>query len=168
MEATLPDGTAVRIRPIRPSDTRWIIPAFRRLSATTVYQRFFTHMTEMPEELARHFTNVDHVRRQALVAEISKGVTHQPAGVARYEPTDEEGQAEVALLVTDRYQSRGIGKVLFRAILQAGVENGIHVFCADILSENRRMLHLLQSEAEIHQSQVQQGVTHCVFTPRGG
>jgi GNAT superfamily N-acetyltransferase len=166
METRLTDGTAVRIRPIRPADVRWIIPAFRRLSTETIYQRFFTTMKELPEEMARRFTNVDHVKRQALVAEILKGVSYQPAGIARYEPSDKNGEAEVAVLVTDRYQDRGVGRVLFHAILQAGIENGIDTFCADILSENRRMLHLLQSETEIRESRVQQGVTHCVFTPR--
>jgi GNAT superfamily N-acetyltransferase len=164
METRLSDGTPVRIRPIRPADVRWIVPAFRRLSPETIYQRFFTSMTELPKEMARRFTNVDHVTRQALVAEISKGFSYQPAGIARYEPSGQSGEAEVAVLVTDRYQNRGVGRVLFHAILQAGIENGIRTFCADILSENHRMLYLLQSEAEVRESKVQQGVTHCVFT----
>jgi RimJ/RimL family protein N-acetyltransferase len=164
METRLADGTPVRIRPIRPADVRWIIPAFRRLSPETVYQRFFTIMKELPADLARRFTNVDHVTRQALVAEISKGISYQPAGIARYEPCEQGGEAEVAVLVADRYQNRGIGRVLFHSILQAAVENGIHTFSADVLSENRRMMHLLQSETEIRESKVQQGVTHCAFT----
>jgi GNAT superfamily N-acetyltransferase len=166
METRLSDGTPVRIRPIRPADARWIIPAFRRLSPETVYQRFFTTMTEIPKEMAERFTNVDHITRQALVAEVSRGISYQPAGVARYEPSGQNGEAEVAVLVTDRYQDRGVGRALFHAILQEGVANGVRTFCADILSENRRMLHLLQSETEIRESKVQQGVTHCVFTPK--
>ncbi len=113
MESRLPDGTAVRIRPIRPKDVRWLIPAFRRLSAETVYQRFFTPMAELSADLAGHFANVDHAKREALVAEVSKGLSFQPAGVARYEATEQAGIAEVAILVTDRYQNRGIGRLLF-------------------------------------------------------
>ena len=166
MVTPLPDGTQIRIRPIRPRDVRWIVPAFRRLSPETIYQRFFTTMSEMPRELAERFANVDHRRREALVAEVSKGISYQPAGVARYEPSEQEGVAEVAILVADGYQNKGIGRVLFHAILQAGLNNGIRTFTAEVLSENHRMLHLLQSEAEIRESKVQQGVTHLVFTPR--
>jgi GNAT superfamily N-acetyltransferase len=166
METRLSDGTPVRIRPIRPADVRWMIPGFRRLTPHTIYQRFFTTMSEIPREMADHFTNVDHIARQALVAEVSKGISYQPAGVARYEPCGRDGEAEVAVLVVDRYQNRGVGRALFHAILQEGVANGIRTFCADVLSENRRMLHLLQSETDIQESKIQQGVTHCVFTPK--
>lgn len=165
-ETLLPDGTRVRIRPMRPSDVRWILPAFRRLSPRTIYQRFFTPLKEMDCEYARHLTNVDHHQREALVAEVSKGISYQPAGVARYEPTSEAGVAEVALLVADQYQHRGVGRVLFDQILQSGVRNGIRQFCADILGENERMLRLLRSHATILKSDMSQGVTHCVFTPK--
>src|SRR5689334_1339163 len=109
MDTLLPDGTPLRIRPIGPRDARWIVPGFRRLSSNTIYQRFFSPMAELPADLVRRFTNVDHKTRQALVGEISKGISYQPAGVARYEPTGEKGVAEVAVLVVDRYQNRGIG-----------------------------------------------------------
>jgi len=166
VETALPDGTPVRIRPIRTSDVRWMIPAFHRLSRETIYQRFFTFMSDLPRPMAEHFANVDHVHRQALVAEISKGISHQPAGIARYEPGENPAQAEIAVLVADEYQNRGIGRVLFHAIMEAGRENGIAEFCADILSENHRMLHLLEKETLIKLSKVQQGVTHVVFSPK--
>ena len=159
------ENVEIRIRPIRPSDVRWMVPAIHRMSPDTIYQRFFTHMKELPPELATRFTNVDHSRRQALVAEISKGISYKPAGVARYEPTETEGVAEVAILVTDEFQNQGIGHQLFHAILKEGVEHGIHTFCADVLSENRRMLHLLESESNILESKVERGVTHLVFKP---
>src|SRR5258707_12212112 len=108
MESLLPDGTRGRIRPIRPKDARWIVPGFRRLSPETIYQRFFTPMAQMPPDLAQHFVNVDHVTREALIAEISKGISYKPAGIARYEPTETPGVAEVASLIPDRFQHKGI------------------------------------------------------------
>jgi GNAT superfamily N-acetyltransferase len=155
----------IRIRPINPRDVRWMVPAFLRMSPDTIYQRFFTHMKELPPDLAYRFTHVDHSHRQALVAEICVGISYKPAGVARYEPAETEGMAEVAILVTDEFQNHGIGHQLFHAILKEGVEHGIHTFCADVLSENRRMLHLLENESNILSSKVERGVTHLVFTP---
>ena len=142
-----------------------MVPAVRRMSPDTIYQRFFTHMKDLPPELAARFTNVDHDKRQALVAEVSKGISYKPAGVARYEPTETAGMAEVAIVVTDEFQNLGIGHLLFHAILQEGVQHGIHTFCADVLSENRRMLHLLEAESTIVESKVERGVTHLVFKP---
>jgi GNAT superfamily N-acetyltransferase len=115
--------------------------------------------------MAARFTNVDHHKRQALVAEVSKGISYKPAGVARYEPTETEGLAEVAIVVSDEFQNKGIGHLLFHAILLEGVKHGIHTFCADVLSENRRMLHLLEAESNILESKVERGVTHLVFKP---
>lgn len=155
----------IRIRPIRPSDVRWMVPAIHRMSPETIYQRFFTHLKDLPPDMAQRFTNVDHSSRQALVAEVSKGISYKPAGVARYEPTETEGVAEVAIVVTDEFQNHGIGHRLLHAILAEGVQNGIHTFCADVLSENRRMLHLLETESNILESKVERGVTHLVFTP---
>ena len=65
-----------------------------------------------------------------------------------------------------RLFEQGIGHVLFHAILKEGMAKGVNTFSAYILSENRRMLHLLRTEADIHESRTEQGVTYLVFTPK--
>ncbi len=148
-----------------------MIPGFRRLSPQTVYQRFFTHMQEMPSDLAQHFANVDHTRRQALIAELSLGISYRPVGIARYElmeTEDQDSQAEVALLVFDEYQNKGVGHVLFHAILNEAAAHGIGLFCADVLAENRRMIHLIHEDTSVRESKTERGVTHFVFTMKQG
>ena len=151
------------IRPIRPQDEKLLREAFRLLTPESVYQRFFGSLRELPAEMARRLANVDYLQRLALVAEHD----NKAIGVARYEPTDDPGTAEVALAVLDAWQERGLGRILLREILRAAEENGIHRFRADVLSENARMLRLLATEAEIQARRTESGITTFFFTRRG-
>lgn len=72
-EATLKDGTGVRIRPVRPDDEPRIAALHKRLSDDTKYQRFFVILRRLPPDWAHFFANVDYHRRMALVAERSSG-----------------------------------------------------------------------------------------------
>ena len=151
----------VRIRPIRPSDEQALREGFQRLSFETIRQRFFAPVRELTEEMARHLANVDQVTRGAVVAETeSSGLI----GVARYEPSDEPGVVEVAVVVADEWQNIGIGRQLFKAILEAAKANGIDQFRADVLADNYRMLHLLSTETAVLKKRTQSGVTSLFFS----
>jgi len=160
---TLRDGSRVNIRLIRPDDTQALIGVFRRLSPESVYQRFFASLPELPENLAWKLSHVNYTNRLALVAERDKAETDgdppQMVGVARYDRTDESEPAEIGLAVIDEWQGRGLGRVLLRELLQAAAQRGITRFTADVLSDNRRMLHLLASEMQIAAMKSSGGVT---------
>ena len=159
---SLKDGTSVRIRPIRPEDDHSLIEIFNRSSPQTVYQRFFTPLPEMTPTMAHHLSNVDYVHRLALIAESDM----EPVGVGRYEPTHDPDLVELGLVIVDDWQNRGLGRILLRELLRAAEGNGIHRFCADVLGENRRMLHLLATEAQIHDWDTGAGVTTVSLTSR--
>ncbi len=67
--ATLKDGTAVHLRPIRPDDAPGLVALFDRLSQHTAYQRFFSVLKRLPPAYAKVFANVDYRQRLAIVAE---------------------------------------------------------------------------------------------------
>lgn len=159
-DATLPDGTRVHIRPIRPDDDRRLIEIFHRLSPQSVYQRFFSAASELSPGMARYLANVDYLKRMALVAEVSG----EPVAVGRWEPSDEPGLIELALVVLDEWQNRGIGRLLLREILKIAEAGGIRRFRADVLAENRRMLRLLATEAEIVERKTEGAVTTLILT----
>src|SRR5215472_9337500 len=119
--ATLKDGTIARIRAIRPEDEQILIESFRRLSPESVYQRFFMALPELPAQMAHHVANASDSDRFALVAEIGAEL----AAVARYERTSESSAAELALVVLDAWQNRGLGRLMIRAIVDAAERNGI-------------------------------------------
>ena len=86
--------------------------------------------------------------------------------VARYEPAGEVGAAEVAFVVQDDWQDRGLGTVLFSELLAAAQMNGIQRFRAWVLADNRRMLDLIARLGDVSQRSIDQGVVELSFTAR--
>jgi RimJ/RimL family protein N-acetyltransferase len=155
-----------RIRPIVPADEPALRALFERLSPETVRQRFFRSWRRLPDDWFHHFTHVDYVQRLALVAEIDAPDGFRVVGVARYEPGEQEGRAEVAVVVEDAWQGRGIGQRLLGALLEAAQARGIHRFHADVLADNQRMLALIRRVGEVESVRVEFGVAEIDFVPR--
>jgi len=166
-DVTLKDGSRVGIRPVLPDDEPRLVTLHGRLSPHTAHQRFFTIMKRLPPDWAYHFANVDYRRRMALVAERDLDWRPELIGVARYEPLDDEDCAEIAIVVQDYWQGRGLGTILLKEILRAGEANGIRRFRAYVLADNHRMLAMLSCSTDIQQRKIEQGVVDILFTRRG-
>lgn len=162
----LEDGTAALVRAIRPDDADRLAELYGRLSRQTAYQRFFTVMPRLPSEWARQLADVDYDTRLALVAERDGAHGVELIGVARYEPSDEPETAEIALVVEDAWQGRGLGVRLLEALLAAAVARGRHRFVAYVLGDNRRMLGLLARLTDVRECAVDDGVVRLVLLPR--
>jgi RimJ/RimL family protein N-acetyltransferase len=164
-EIALKDGARVRIRPIRADDQIRLMDLYDRLSQHTAYQRFFTLMRRLPPDWAKILATVDYRRRLALVAEHEGSHGLELVGVGRYEPTAREDTAEIAFVVQDGWQNRGLGTILFRGVLEAAQARGISRFVAYVLADNTRMLDLIQRFTDIRSRKIEQGVAEIVFTP---
>ncbi len=135
----LADGTMVGIRPIKPEDIAALVEFHEGLSFGTVYRRFFGIHPHLAMQEAEHFCAADTVDRFALVAVVDDAVV----GVARMERVLPATTAEVAFVVADRFQHRGLGRVLALHLAAAASERGITELVADILPDNLPMLRLL-------------------------
>jgi GNAT superfamily N-acetyltransferase len=162
----LKDGASARIRPIRPDDEPRLVDLYERLSRHTAYQRFFTVLRRLPNDWYHFFANVDYVRRLALVAERETVAGTQLIGVGRYEPSEEPGAAEVAFVVEDGWQGRGLGAILLEAVLGAADARGLRHFRAYVLADNHRMLRLLGTHTEVDERKTEEGVTGLRFRRR--
>ena len=165
-DVTLKDGTALHIRAIRPEDAPRLVDFYSRLSRHSAYQRFFSVMKRLPPDWAQMLATVDYRRRLALVAE--RGPAHAPEieAVARYEPSDDPGTAEVAFVVQDGYQGRGLGVLLLHHLLEAAEARGVRRFCAYVLADNTRMLDLLSRFTDIRERHLDAGVVTLFFERR--
>jgi RimJ/RimL family protein N-acetyltransferase len=161
----LRDGTLARMRPIRADDAPRLVALYDHLSRDTRYHRFFSVRQRLPPDWAGFFANVDYESRLALVVE-SPDDPDALIAVARYEPVGEPGVAEVAFVVQDGWQDRGIGTVLFGALLRAAEVNGIRRFRAWVLADNRRMLDLITRFGQVNQREIDQAVIELTFTAR--
>ncbi len=160
---TLRDGATVTLRPIRAEDEPQLTALYARLSPETAYQRFFTVMTALPPDWARLLANVDYERRMALVA---ADPLERLVGVARYDYDEATGEAEIAIVVQDTWQGKGLGPVLLAELLDYAAAKGIRRFRAYVLADNRRMLDLLARLTEILERRIESGVASLLLQPR--
>jgi RimJ/RimL family protein N-acetyltransferase len=140
---TLLDGSAVRYRPIRPSDRVALQRFHDRLSDRSVYQRFFGPKPHLGDDQARYFTELDGIDRVALVA-LDPAEPGELIGVVRFDREPGTARAEYAAVVADRWQGRGLGLGLTRCLVEAARGRGIRSLYALVLPDNRRMLNLLR------------------------
>jgi RimJ/RimL family protein N-acetyltransferase len=140
-EFELRDGTHVLVRPIRPDDEDGLLRLHGRLSDRSIRMRFFTFVADPPRKYLSYLTHVDGTKRFALVVEKDDEIV----AVGRYESIpDSPGEAEIALLVEDAYQRKGIGTMLLEKLAQKAKEAGIEKMRAVMLPENHEMAELLE------------------------
>lgn len=148
-QVSLDNGSQVSIGLIQPHSERLLLNIFKRLSPQSVYRRFLSPFRELPPGLISHLANVDYVRRSALIARSEIDNDDEAVAVARYDSSADPHFAEVALVVVDDWQRRGLGRILLRRIMAAAMDNGFCRFVGSVLLENRPMLRLLDTECEI-------------------
>jgi acetyltransferase len=118
---------------------------------------------------ADYLANIDYQRRMAIVTLGPSVADPELIAVARYESMAHEDVAEIALVVQDSWQGRGLGAFLLREILRVGERNGIQHFRGNVLAQNGRMLRLLHRWTDIRDQRREGSVVTLDFTcKRGG
>ncbi|MGH3333598.1 MAG: GNAT family N-acetyltransferase, partial [Nocardioidaceae bacterium] len=148
-DVLLRDGHAAHLRPISSDDEDLLVEFYEQVSAESKYMRFFAPMPKLSERDVKRFTHVDHRDRVAFVLTVAKKII----AVGRFDripgPEDKGTEAEVAFLVQDAHQGRGIAQLLLEHLAQAGRERGVEKFIAEVLPENQRMIQIFR-EAGYH------------------
>ena len=135
-DVLLRDGRTAHIRPVRPDDAELLVDFYdHRVSDESKYYRFFSPMPHLSSRDVERFTNVDYATRVAFVLTLQGRMI----AIGRYDVV-RPGEAEVAFLVEDRQQGRGIAQLLLEHLAQAGRERGVEKFTADVLPDNVRMI----------------------------
>jgi GNAT superfamily N-acetyltransferase len=140
---SLPNGTDVPFRVLRPDDVPALQRFHGRLSEKTIYLRFFGSLEELPEEKAQYFAQVDGVDHFALVA-LDPDDPDEIIALVRYDREPDSERAEYAALVEDSWQDHGVGIGLTRQLIGEARDKGVRCFYALVMGENRRMLELLR------------------------
>jgi GNAT superfamily N-acetyltransferase len=163
MVTTLPDGTRVHLRPILPADAPRLAAGLGRLSPTSVYSRFLTAKPRFTRAELRYLTEVDMVDHVALVA-VLDGDPDALAAVGRFvrDRTPGSSTAEVAILVCDALQGRGLGRTLGLALAEEARVRGITGFSATMLPDNRAALALFETISAALHREVRTEVHHGV------
>lgn len=134
-DVLLTDGQTAHLRPVRPDDAADLVAFYDRVSAESKYLRFFAPYPRLSASDVRRFTQVDYSDRVALIIRLAD----EMIGIGRYDRVDHD-QAEVAFLVEDAHQGRGIAQLLLEHLAEAARERGITRFLAEVLPQNQRMV----------------------------
>jgi len=138
----LSDGTSIAIRPIRPEDAEAEADFVKNLSAQSKYFRFMRALNELTPEMVVRFTQIDYDREMAFIA-VAPG--KKQIGVARYVTLPDGETCEFALVVSDEWQRRGVGRRLMERLLQVARDRGLSTMRGDVLAENAGMLRLMRA-----------------------
>ena len=141
MQAThlLDDGTQVDLRSIRPTDEPHMRDLMYNLSQETVYYRFMSRQQRFTARQIQDFVYIDHSRDVAVVVTLPEVQGEQIIAVGTYYLNEKTNKAEVAFVVRDSWQGRGLGTFIFQHLITIARRNGIDGFTAEVLRENERM-----------------------------
>ncbi|WP_354642596.1 GNAT family N-acetyltransferase [Kitasatospora camelliae] len=162
-DVLLRDGGTARIRPITPADADRLVEFYEQVSDQSKYFRFFAPYPRLSDKDVKRFTHHDYVNRVGLAVV----VRDRFIATVRYDRTDASGRpsetgtdAEVAFLVQDAHQGRGVASALLEHIAAVAQERGIRRFTAEVLPENRKMVKVFTDAGYTQHRSFADGVVH--------
>ena len=158
-DLVLSDGGTVHLRPVVPTDADRLVGLHGRLSERSRYFRYFGAYPRIPQKDLDRFSIVDHHDRVAFAAFLGDDII----AVGRYERLDDGPSAEVAFLVDDAHQGRGLGSILLEHLAAAASESGLRRFVAEVLAENAAMVRVFRDAGYQVSREIEEGVLHLEF-----
>ena len=137
-------GVQIFIRPVKISDEELLKDFFYSLSDKSIERRFISSRKDMPHEILQNFVVIDYTKEVVLV--VFRGDRENPiiVGVGQYGIDESTHTAEVAFAVRDDQQNSGIGFELLKYLTYLAKRQGLLGFTADVLVENKPMLHVFE------------------------
>ena len=137
-----PDGTAVVLRPIRPEDAEMEREFVKNLSESSRYFRFMSSVRELTPAMLSRFTQIDYDREMAFVAVCEEDGREVEIGVARYVTNPDWQSCEFAIVVSDAWQGRGLGRRMLGRLIEVARLRGLKSMVGQVLAGNQGMLAL--------------------------
>ena len=139
---TTKSGLEILLRPVKISDEPLLKDFFYSLSDNSLYRRFISVRQDMPHERLQEFVIIDYTQQMTILATRQEGEREVIVGVGQYAIAEGAHTAEVGFAVRDDYQGKGIGTELLTYLTYLAKRQGLLGFYAEVLFENRTMLHL--------------------------
>ncbi|MFF4445929.1 GNAT family N-acetyltransferase [Streptomyces sp. NPDC001502] len=163
-DVVLRDGGTARIRPITTEDAGRLVSFYEQVSDESKYYRFFAPYPRLSDRDVHRFTHHDYVDRVGLAATIGG----EFIGTVRYDRIGADGrpasgpadEAEVAFLVQDAHQGRGVASTLLEHIGAVARERGIRRFAAEVLPANTKMIKVFTDAGYQQKRSFEDGSVH--------
>ena len=161
-EIHLKDGSTIIFRPIKRDDIDLWMDFVSGLSRRSKYLRFHS-LPKLTMEDAIRFCNVDYKNSFAVVVEALSDESRIIVGIGRYYRLSRRNAAEIAFVIADAYQGKGIGKKLLEWLASIARENDIDMFEADVMAENKEMMKVLRDYGFHVTARLESSVYHVTF-----
>jgi acyl-CoA hydrolase/GNAT superfamily N-acetyltransferase len=137
-------GVNLLFRPVKISDEPILKDFFYSLSDNSMYRRFISYRKDMPHERLQDFVVIDYTKKMEILAFVGEEEREDIVGLGQYEIENDTHMAEVAFAVRDDHQNKGIGQELLGYLTYLARRQGLLGFTAEVLLENRPMLHVFE------------------------
>ncbi|MDM8537708.1 GNAT family N-acetyltransferase [Desulfobacterales bacterium HSG17] len=134
----------VRFRAIKPSDEEEMRHLFYRFSDEAVYYRYFTPIKSMSHAKMQEYVNVDFNKVLSVVGLVGDPGQGLIIAEGRFVKSGTKPEADMAFVVDEKYQGRGIASFLYQLLMHEAKKRGIHTFTADVLSSNMAMMKVFE------------------------
>ncbi|HYQ47799.1 MAG TPA: GNAT family N-acetyltransferase [Thermodesulfovibrionales bacterium] len=161
-------GVKLFLRPVRLGDEHLLKDFFYSLSTDCMYHRFISTRTSMPHEQLQKFVVIDYTREMVILAIIEEDGNEVIVGMGQYFIDEETHTAEVAFVVRDDHQGKGIGAELIRYLTILAKRSGLHGFVASVLMDNKPMLQLFEQMGFIVERRAEAGMYELKMSFRQG
>ncbi|MFF7391318.1 GNAT family N-acetyltransferase [Streptomyces scabiei] len=166
-DVVLRDGGTARIRPITVDDAERLVSFYEQVSDESKYYRFFAPYPRLSAKDVHRFTHHDFVDRVGLAAtvggEFIATVRYDRIGADGMPASAPADEAEVAFLVQDAHQGRGVASALLEHIAAVARERGIRRFAAEVLPANSKMIKVFTDAGYQQQRSFEDGVVRLEF-----
>ncbi len=142
---TTPSGFTVLLRPVKISDEPMVKDFYYSLSDRSLYRRFISKRQDMPHERLQDFVVIDYTQELIILAVVGEAESEEIVGIAQYGIDPNSHTAEVAVVVRDQYQAKGIGTELLAYVTYLAKRQGLLGFTAEVLVENKPMMRLFEN-----------------------
>ena len=160
-EAQLPAGEHMLVRPVRMTDEELLQDLFYRLSNDSTYKRFMGYKKSHPHQEMAELVNLDAEDSVGVVV-CSDDEGRQIVGMARYDVDPATNLADIAFVVQDEWQGRGVGTVLMKSMAEIGRARGLDGFTADVLASNKSMMMVFHRSGLQVNADLEGGAYHLV------
>jgi acyl-CoA hydrolase/GNAT superfamily N-acetyltransferase len=155
---TFKGGLKIRFRAIKPSDEEEMRKLFYRFSDTAVYYRYFCPIQIMPHSKMQEYVNVDYQKILSIVGIIDQSGTERIVAEGRYVRHHHSSFADVAFVVDENCQGRGVASFLLKMLIRSAREQGIDGFTADVIADNKAMLKVFEKAPFPIQAVMESGI----------
>jgi len=140
----LKDGSRILLRPIKPSDVSMKHHLFYALSKESIEKRYLGSLKALPLKRIWPYVIIDYKNEMVIVGTVQEGESENMVAIGSYSRVPNTNLAEVALVVRDDWQNKGLGTILFNYLCEIAKKQGLDGFIAWVMVDNERMMHIIK------------------------